>query len=577
MRLRAILTVAACSLGVVAANGTASAGANRTSSPWGPHGPMTNYCASPRGLCMELSHIEKRRTYGNKYVGHDEPSLLFYSHQPGSGNQMRYTLTLPRDPSYAPKLNRSWNFELQPAFWFGMAMCASKSYPEVKRSCKPDSDSNIQPPGRHAGTAYMELQFYPPGNVPQPTGFSCSLTRWCAALTIDSYAYDPIHNVTLNSHCANAIGGIEYVNFAYLTRNGRSTVPANPIQAGSAVFNIDPKRDLFMNPGDRIQVTLHDVYTLKRVNGRVLDNTPSDGLQTVVTDLTTHQSGSMTASKRNGFGQITFAPDPSVECKLVPYNFHPMYSTSTPNTTVPWAAHTYNVAFSGEIGHLDLCYPVLFSALETISPGGACPGDFLEGQGSDYSYSDVDDYGCFGQGYFGPKTLALPASLEGPTGSQLTPFGGCLGANDPGFDGPSYQKLWPDGNPNHAGPTYFSSPLSGGKYNTNYQQVGFQTDLPAVEPYPYCNFLTGAGCSLLPTTDDEAQAAFYPFYSSGSVQGHCMWSLGNDIPGFTRNDYGRNSQYGPLLPQVYLNPGGGLVHEFDNFSRTLPNNPCPAG
>ncbi len=384
MRLRASFAAIGSLAALIAAttSGFSAASVNSAGSPWGPHGSLTNYCANARGLCMELSHGEKRFSYGNKYVGHDEPSLLFYSHEPNSGNQMRYTLTLPKDPPYTPKLGRSYNFELQPAFWFGLAMCASKSYPEVKSSCKPDSDSNIQPPGQHAGAAYMELQFYPPGNVLQPTGFSCAEHQWCAALTIDSYAVDPIHNVGLNQSCANSIGGYEYVNFAYLTRNGRSTVPANPIQAGSAVFNIDPKRDLFMNPGDKIQLTMHDVYTLKTVNGRVLDNVPSDGFQASIKDLTTGQTGSMTASQDNGFGQVAFAPDPSVECKLVPYNFHPMYNTSTPNTTVPWAAHTYNVAFSGELGHFDTCYPDLFSTSgETIQPGGNCPSDFLEGPG----------------------------------------------------------------------------------------------------------------------------------------------------------------------------------------------------
>ena len=32
-----------------------------------------------------------------------------------------------------------------------------------------------------------------------------------------------------------------------------------------------------------------------------------------------------------------------------------MYSTSSPKTRVLWAAHSYNIAFSDEIGHFDFC------------------------------------------------------------------------------------------------------------------------------------------------------------------------------------------------------------------------------
>ena len=37
----------------------------------------------------------------------------------------------------------------------------------------------------------------------------------------------------------------------------------------------------------------------------------------------------MTASAANGFGQVKFAPSPSTQCKNIPYDFHPMYSTSS--------------------------------------------------------------------------------------------------------------------------------------------------------------------------------------------------------------------------------------------------------
>ena len=55
-------------------------------------------CASAKTFCTEV--LDSEQVFGNNvYVGHDEPSLLFYSNKPGSGNQMTYNLTLPADPS----------------------------------------------------------------------------------------------------------------------------------------------------------------------------------------------------------------------------------------------------------------------------------------------------------------------------------------------------------------------------------------------------------------------------------------------------------------------------------------------
>ena len=49
-----------------------------------------------------------------------------------SGNNLRYTLRLPSDPSPANpnKAGKSYNFELGPTFWFGMALCDAQSYPQ---------------------------------------------------------------------------------------------------------------------------------------------------------------------------------------------------------------------------------------------------------------------------------------------------------------------------------------------------------------------------------------------------------------------------------------------------------------
>src|SRR5947209_3605761 len=93
-------------------------------------------CAqSARLMCAEVDDYES--AFGENYVGHDEPSALFYSNTPGSGNRMQYQLTLPSDPPPNPIPGRSYNFMLGPAIWFGMAMCDTQSYPLQVSTCTP--------------------------------------------------------------------------------------------------------------------------------------------------------------------------------------------------------------------------------------------------------------------------------------------------------------------------------------------------------------------------------------------------------------------------------------------------------
>ena len=144
-----------------------------------PH-PELFKCDEPSGiLCAEQRENPGGSEY---YVGHDEPSVLFYSNTPGAGFNNVYRLRLPKDPPMLPKQDGSggtWNFQLRPAFWFGMAMCDDQGNPNPGGApgrpnipCAPASDSNIfdspNPAahdyiGNHPGTAFMEMQFYPPG------------------------------------------------------------------------------------------------------------------------------------------------------------------------------------------------------------------------------------------------------------------------------------------------------------------------------------------------------------------------------------------------------------------------------
>src|SRR5205823_4860337 len=73
--------------------------------------------------------------------------------------------------------------------------------------------------GHHPGGAFMEMQFYPPGWSPWEAGVSCDATRWCAALTIDSFSVSQVDSSTQNQQCFQT-AGVEPVSFAFITKNG---------------------------------------------------------------------------------------------------------------------------------------------------------------------------------------------------------------------------------------------------------------------------------------------------------------------------------------------------------------------
>lgn len=96
--------------------------------------------------------------------------------------------------------------------------------------------------------------------------------------------------------------------------------------------------------------------------------------------------------------------------------------------------------------------------------------------------------------------------------SELVGVQGCSDTNT-GFDGVSYQPVWPDGNTVlQPTPVRFTSPLTGANFDQQHERAALSVDLPRIESNT-CNRETGAGCTLIPTTDDGTPAAFYPYYS----------------------------------------------------------------
>ncbi len=534
-------------------------------------------CAEPATTWEELRGYDaavKAGAHIYGYIGHDEPAVEFYSNQPGSGNNVTYQLKLPKDPPTRPAQDGSggtFGFQLHPTFWFGMVMCDPNGSPNpdgaaldghATSACTPDSDSNIfasENPsspryfGLGPGQAYEEMQFYPPGWVPWPMGIGCTAKQWCAALNIDTFSDNENTGALNNTACLNSVGP-EPVNFAFVTKNGVATAPGNP--GAPQHFVPVPAKDLLMNSGDKLSVHLFD--------------TP-DGLKVTIADHTTGATGSMTASAANGFGTVVFDPK-ATKCTITPLNFHPEYSTSTPQTRNVNAAHTYNIAFSDEIGHFEYCGKVANDAISSCAqPLGPDTND-----GEPAPDPAGDDDGC------------LPASA-----SLDVKIAACLDI-DGDFDSVPYTFSWPGSVSNpvadrllHPTSELFSSPTTVG--GANFTSMAFESDisrdesadtafrvavpcqrhfLNPMDPHP------GLGC-----VNPPPNSVFYPFYSTRNSGDSCMWQEGGPyIPG-TTNDFGGSAaaEFGSLTVIHYPTAPFGLVTERSNdFRSSIMPMVCPS-
>jgi hypothetical protein len=368
----------------------------------------------PYETCADIQGYDGGRGYDNgHYIGHDEPSVQFNSNAPGSGNNVQWEITLPTDHA----LPSTKTFENQIAFWYSMAMCDPKSYPQ--NPCTPDSDKNLgtETPNA-AGSAFEELQFYPPGFSPFITQISCDLKHWCAALNIDSLECT-FNFAFCNPNCT------EPANFAFLQMNGVPAGPPGPASTTNATFTPN-SQTLLMNQGDKLIVTLKD--------------TPS-GLFTGIRDVTSGQSGFMVASAANGFEDLNVNT-----CAPTNFSFHPEYATAKFGNFVPWAALQANVGFAVETGH--------------FTPG--VNGD-----------ADADDAPCFP----GPT---LPGCINLATGGDLDFDGSSYVADWPdGTHNNATSLQISAANGKGLGP--LSAPRGSNDYTHGYPALQFETDVLASE------------------------------------------------------------------------------------------------
>ena len=445
-------------------------------------------------------------------------------------------------------------------------MCDPKSYPQ--NPCTLDSDTNqsqINNPA-DAGSAFMELQFYPPGFGPFKDAVSCTQKYYCAALTIDSLECT-FGFAACNNNC------IEPVNFSYVQRDGVPTGPPSPQLANDLTFAPN-HQTLEMHQGDALKVSIADT---------------ADGLRVEVADLTTHQSGFVVASAANGFMNTNIA-----DCSGTPFSFHAEYNTAAQQNQVPWAALEGGVLMQQEIGHFESCdsvkntlgvYDYDPDTFQTCvggieGPGasgegpcdpstGVCQGATTEGGGPCPTNDFTSGANCeFSDGLCaqkGPRHL----TLGGVPPVWNWPVAGCLDNvfqnGDLDFDGNSYRPDWPDGSKDHPQPYKYGGPFDAA--GNPYPSIQFETNVGASESL--CNTATGAGCTVPPL-----DAAFYPFWTIGKSDSQfqkgkdstCLWSFGNRIANVTTSDFGQDAEYGtpdtsrfagtstsPVIPNPQLN------------------------
>lgn len=478
------------------------------------------------------------RFYDNgHYIGHDEPDTAFLSNAPGSGNNVNWSLTLGKDPKAAPTDAKpghdvsDW-FELSPAPWFSMALCDPNSYPQT--ACTPKSDSNAptcfgpncNTANSGGGSAFMEMQFYPPGNPPFVDSESCDGTHWCAALTIDSLECTAAF-ASCNANCE------EPVNFAFIQRDGVPTGPPSP-QDANINTEVNNKETLLMNPGDKITFNMSDAPA------------PGGGKAFTVTmhDLTTHQSGFMQASAANGFQTTSMA-----DCSGTPFNFQPEFNTAKAGNINSWGADQVNISTEFETGHWEACTslsdqisPNPFNPNDTSPMYNECAGPYENAGPPDNTTPEAGDAVCYlagatHPGYAGPGTFTDPDRM---TGCQDDLFQN----GDLDFDGTPYWTEWPTGLKPTIYPSSFleSFPTS---YGRQYSQFFFQTDIALSESTCGGNTLPGgggttAGCTVPP----QGPGGFYPYWSQVLGHGGCSLEFGNVSRGLGVRTFGKDAQYG---------------------------------
>ena len=446
---------------------------------------------------------------------------------------------------------RTWNFQLHPAFWLGMALCDNQSAPEFTHApCTPDSDANIfdgtNPAGpdyigKHPGTAFLELQFYPPGWAPWPPGVSCDATKWCAAMAIFSLLQDQNAGTLNNDDCRDSAGD-EPANFAFITTSGVPHAPPCPLAATAATFTPNAATDLFMNSGR----PAHDRHPRRRRRADGDHPRPDD----------TGETGSMTASAANGFAQVLLRAD---RARLPPVAVH-----------VPPDVRDVERAHACPVGRAQLQRRVLGRdrPLRVLQRGHRRGGD------------------CTATAR--PRSTTTTRAASTARSRSLVKISGCI-ASDTDFDGTSYQNDLAGDRPRTGRIPSLDLVHEPALQRDRELLAGRVRGRPAADRgarlrrhlRPLHRRRTASTRrrashstrSTRPGRDGLLEAPTAP-----RTKASCVWQLGGaDIKG-TTNTFGGNSaaEFGPLLFSFYPNPNPAIRLRTNNFRNVLGSNPCPA-
>jgi hypothetical protein len=492
-------------------------------------------CTDIRGILgVHSKWMDDGRFYDNgRYIGHDEPDTRYLSGINGSGNNITWHETLGQDPAGLPTVkspghDRTHYAELTVAPWFSMALCNQFSYPLLP--CQPKSDANAPatvnapvPPGVYpgAGSSFLEMQFYPPGEAPFVDNISCDNTHWCASLHIN--------DLECTTNFASCNGGcIEPTNFAFISTNGMPAGPPSP-QLADLATSTPNKNTLLMNPGDHLVIHIWDAPVPGHPGQRALE--------TSIRDVTSGKSGFMQASAANGFMATNIN-----DCSGTPFNYEPEYSTSAPQNIVPWAALQVNTSTQFETGHFEACTRLTqpFSVNQIPFPGLAdftdvswnkCHGPYENAAPAGAEKTEPGDAFCYprGDNHFGQ---APPNIVTGCVDDVFQ-------NGDLDFDGSPYWADWPNSTVPNTFPSTFRQLTPTTVGGATYSRFQIQTDTALSEAS--CDFPNPSGCKVPPP---QAPGKFFPYWT---LTKSCVLEFGNMTNG---NTFGKQAQYGTIDPAL---------------------------
>ena len=176
--MKRLVALAVVALGILAAPATAAHADSYGES----------LCQERPFMCLDPFHSIGKN---GAYTGHDEPTVQFSSHRPGTGGKrlhvLRHAAEESADEAQPSRHRRDVGLPAARDVLVGPHALRHRVLAELHEDVHAEQrrnavfrSSNAHSPhfiGKGPGNAFIELQFYSPGWVPQFTGFGCSATK----------------------------------------------------------------------------------------------------------------------------------------------------------------------------------------------------------------------------------------------------------------------------------------------------------------------------------------------------------------------------------------------------------------